>query len=80
MNKPKGKRPLGRPRRSRKNIITMTLKQIGVITRNWYDSATIRHYWRIVVKAALDLDVPEVIELVRTKKWTREKFILKKAT
>ena len=38
-----GKRPLGRPRRRCDNII-MDLKQIGVNTRNWVDSAQNRDY------------------------------------
>ena len=36
---PTGKRPLGRRRRKWKNIIKMGLKEIGVNTSNWVDSA-----------------------------------------
>ena len=36
---PTGKRPLGRPRRSREDNIRMDLKEIGINTRNWVDSA-----------------------------------------
>ena len=36
---PTGKRPLGRPSRRWEENISMDLKEIGVITRNWLDSA-----------------------------------------
>ena len=44
------KRPLGRPR--------MDLKEIGINTRNWVDSAQDRDYWRALVNAELNLRVP----------------------
>ena len=37
--KPTGKRPLGRPRHRRENIVRMDLKSIGVDMRNWVDLA-----------------------------------------
>ena len=54
---PTGKRPLGRPRHRWENI-RMDLKEIGINTRNWVDSAQGRDYWRVVVNAALNLRVP----------------------
>ena len=36
---PIGKRPLGRPRRRWEENIRMDLKEIGINTRNWVDSA-----------------------------------------
>ena len=36
---PAGKRPLIRPRRRWKNNFRMYLKEIGINTRNWVDSA-----------------------------------------
>ena len=36
---PRGKRPLGRPRRRWQDNYRMDLKEIGVKTRNWIDSA-----------------------------------------
>ena len=36
----------------------MDLKEIGVCTWNWVDSAHDRDYWRSLVNAALDLRVP----------------------
>ena len=50
--KPTGKRPLGRPRRRWKDNIRMDLKEIGINTRNWVDSAQDRGYWRALVNAA----------------------------
>ena len=39
IGKPTGKRPLGRPRRRWEDNIRMDLKEIGIKTRNWDDSA-----------------------------------------
>ena len=55
---PKGKRPLGRPRRRWENNIRMDLKEIGINTRNWVDSCQDRYYWRALVNVALNLQVP----------------------
>ena len=41
---PAGKRPLGRPRRRWEDNIRMDLKEIGINTRNWVDSAQDRDY------------------------------------
>ena len=55
-DKPTGKSPLGRPRRE--DNIRMDLKEIGINTRYWVDSAQDRNYWRVLVNAALNLRVP----------------------
>ena len=55
---PAGKRPLGRPRRRWEDNTRMNLKEIGMNTRNWVDSAQNRDYWRALVNAALNLQVP----------------------
>ena len=55
---PAGRRPLGRPRRRLENNIKMDLKEIGINTRNWVDSAQDRNYRRALVNAALNLRVP----------------------
>ena len=49
---PTGKRPLGRPRSRWEDNIRMDLKEVGIDTRNWVDSAQNRDYWRLLVNAA----------------------------
>ena len=56
--KPTGKRPLGRPRRRWEDKIRMDLEEIGINAGNWVDSAQDRDYWRALVNAALNLQVP----------------------
>ena len=53
--KPAGKRPLARPRRRWEGNFGMGLKEIGISTKNWIDSAQDRDYWRALVKEALNL-------------------------
>ena len=52
---PAGKRLLGRPRRGWEDNIRIDLKEIGVNTRNWADSAKDRDNWRAILNAALNL-------------------------
>ena len=56
--RPKGKRPIGRPRRRWEDNIRMDLKEIGIDTRNWLYSPQDRDYWRAFGNAALNLRVP----------------------
>ena len=44
--------------------IRMYLKEIGINTRNWVDSAQDRDYWRALVNVALNLRVQQAMELV----------------
>ena len=46
---PTGKKPLGRSRRRWEENIRMNLREIGIITKNWVDSAQDRDYWRVLV-------------------------------
>ena len=45
-SKPPGKRLLGSPRSRWEDNIRMDLKEIGINSRNWVDSAQDRNYWR----------------------------------
>ena len=56
--KPKGKRPLGRPRRRWEHNIRMDLEEIDINAGNWVDSAQNRNYWKPLVNTALNLRVP----------------------
>ena len=62
--KPTGNRSLGRPRRIWEDNIRMDLEEIGINAVNWVDSAQDRYYWRAIVNAALNLRVPQAMELV----------------
>ena len=53
-----GKRALGRPRRRWEDNIRMDLKEIGVNTRNWVNSAQDMDLRRVLVKVALNLRIP----------------------
>ena len=64
--KPTGKRPLGRPRRRWEDNIRMNLKEVGINTRNWVDSAQDRRYWRALVNPTLNPRVPYAMELVNS--------------
>ena len=57
-SKPRGKRPLGRPRRRWEDNVRMDLRKIGINMRNWVDSAQDEDYWRALVNATLNLWVP----------------------
>jgi hypothetical protein len=52
------KRPLGRPRRRWEDNIRKDLKELGINTRTWVDSAQDKHYLRALVNVALNLQVP----------------------
>ena len=52
-----GKGPLGRPRFRWENNIRMDCKEIDINTRNWFDLAQDRNYWRALVNAAFNLRV-----------------------
>ena len=41
----------------------MDLKETGIDTRNWVDSAQDRYYRRALVNAVLNLQVPKAMEL-----------------
>jgi hypothetical protein len=58
VGKPKGKRPLGRPRRRWEDNIRMYLREIGWGGMDWTDLAQDRDQWRALVNALMNLRVP----------------------
>ena len=56
--------PLWRPRSRWEDNTGMDLKEIGINTWNWVDSAKDWDYWRALVNTASNLRVPQVMELV----------------
>jgi hypothetical protein len=57
VEKPEGKRPLGRPRRRWVNNIKMDLRGIGWDSMDWIDLSQGRYQWRALVKAVMNLRV-----------------------
>jgi hypothetical protein len=57
VGKPKGNRPLGRPRR-RSEDIRVDLREIGWGGVDWIDLAQDRDQWRALVNMVLNLRVP----------------------
>ena len=58
VGKPKGKRPLGRPRRRWEDNIKMELQKVGCGDMDWIELAQDRDRWRALVNAAMSLRVP----------------------
>jgi hypothetical protein len=55
VEKPKGKRPLGRPRRRWEDRVRMDLRKIGLGGVDWIRLAQDRYWWRAVVCAVMNL-------------------------
>jgi hypothetical protein len=58
VGKPEGKRPLGRPRRTRVNNIKMNLGEVGWGDVDWIGLAQDRNRRRALVDSVLNLRVP----------------------
>jgi hypothetical protein len=58
VEKPEGKRPLGRPRLRREDNIKMDLREIGWGGMDWIDQAQDRDQWRALVNMVMNLQVP----------------------
>jgi hypothetical protein len=56
--RPKGKRPLGRPRPRWEYNIKMDLREIGTNRANWIQMAQDRVHWRAFVNTIMNLRVP----------------------
>jgi hypothetical protein len=58
VGRPKGKRPVGRPRRRWEDNIKMELREIGMDGANWIELAQDRVQWRACVNTVMNLRVP----------------------
>jgi hypothetical protein len=58
VEKPEGKRPLGRTRRRWEDNIKLDLQEMGCGEMDWIDLAQDRDTWRAVVNTVLNLWVP----------------------
>jgi hypothetical protein len=56
--RPEGTRPLGRPRRRRKDKIKMDQREIGFGDVDWTHWAQDRDRWRALVNTVMNLRVP----------------------
>ena len=58
VQKPEGKRPLGRPRRKWEDNIKMDLQEGGCEGMDWIDVAQDRDRWWVLVNAVIKLWLP----------------------
>jgi hypothetical protein len=58
VGRPKGKRPLGRPRHKLEDNIKMDLREIGIGGTNWIRLARDRIQWQAFVNMVMNLWVP----------------------
>jgi hypothetical protein len=58
VGKPKGRRPLGRPRRRWANNIKMDLREMEWDGMDWIDLAQVRNQWNALVNTVMNLRVP----------------------
>jgi hypothetical protein len=58
MEKPEGKRPLGRARRRWEDNIRMDLREIGWGGMDWIDLVQDRDQWGAVLNTVMNLPVP----------------------
>jgi len=58
LEKPEGRRPLGRPRRRRVDNIRTDLQEVGCGYMEWIGLAQDRDMWRTLVSAVMNLGVP----------------------
>ena len=58
MEKPEGKRPLGKPRGRWEDNIKMDLQEVVLGGMDWIELAQDRDRWKALVTAVMDLRVP----------------------
>ena len=58
VEKPEGKRPLGRPKLRWEDNIKMDLKEVGCGGKDWIDLAQDRDRWQALVNVVMNLWVP----------------------
>jgi hypothetical protein len=58
VERPEGKRPLGRLRRKWEDNIKLDLREIGIDGANWIQLAQDRVQWRAFVNTIMNLRVP----------------------
>jgi hypothetical protein len=58
VGKPKGNRPMGRPRRRWEDNIKMDLQEVGFGDMDWIELAQKRDRWRALATAVIHLRVP----------------------
>ena len=57
VEKPEGKRPVGRPRRRWEDNIKMDLEEVGRGCQNWMELAQDRDGWRALVSTVMNFQV-----------------------
>ena len=60
VERPEGKRPLGRPRRRWSDNIKMDLQEVGGSWEDWMELAQDRDRWRALVSTVMNLRVPKM--------------------
>jgi len=60
VGEPRGKRPLGRPRRRWEVNIKMDLKEVLCGDKDWIELAQDRDRWRALVSTVMNLRVPKM--------------------